>query len=81
MKSYRVWTSDWLEPKALINLQFSVQPSFLDKHSMTWREDSTYMVYIRLKAADKQYGITEDKEGFDALEIKPHLFKVNDRFV
>lgn len=65
MKWYRDESSDWIEPKALINFPFFVESFILHKHNMTWRDDSTRMVYILLKAADEQYAITNDKEGFE----------------
>lgn len=57
MKSFRVRSFDWIESKALINLPFCVQSFILLKRNMPWRDDSTRMVYIRLKAADEQYAI------------------------
>lgn len=67
MKSHRSRSSGWLEFKSVDNLPFCIQTIFLDKQNMTWREDFTRIVYVRLKVADEQYEMTDDNEGFDFL--------------
>lgn len=67
MKSFRDRSSDGIESKPLIDLPFRAQSFTLDRHNMTWRDESTRLVYIRFKAAHKQIATTGDKEGFDVL--------------
>lgn len=67
MKSFGTRSSDWRESKVLINLRFCVQSFVLDNRNMTWRDDATRMFCIRLKTTNEQYGITDDKKGFEVL--------------
>lgn len=64
MKAYPVRSSDKIESKALTNLPFTVQSNLLDKHNVSWRNDRTQMVDICLKAAEEQYALSNDQEGF-----------------
>lgn len=46
LKAFRLRSSDWLESKAEINLQFSFQRFIHNKNNFAWRDDSTRMIYI-----------------------------------
>lgn len=69
MRSFRAQSFDRIESKALINFSFCVQCYVVGKHNVTWRDDSTRMVYIRLEVVDEQYAITDDKEGSNVLKV------------
>lgn len=39
----------------------------VDKHNMSWCDESMQIVYIRLKAAEDHYTLTNDENGFEVL--------------
>lgn len=70
MKAYRAPCFDMTESKSLINLPFTVKSFILNKHNMSWGDDSTQMLYIRLRAAEDQYGVINDEDVFCRITYK-----------
>lgn len=67
MKKLRQKSTDWIESLARIPLPFPVETHIHDKHNLAWRDDSTKLLYIRLKASVEQYAVNSDKEQFEVL--------------
>lgn len=65
IKEHRFRSSDWIESQWEIDLLFTVQTVNTGKYHLACHDDSTHMVYASLKAADENYSIEEDKEGFE----------------
>lgn len=65
LKAYRDRSSDSVESTACIALPFSVQTHIYAKSNLGWKEDSTRMVYIDLKAQDDNYGMMHDENSFE----------------
>lgn len=67
MKKLRCKSTDWIESMTRIPLPFTVETHIHDKHNLGWRDNSTKLLYVRLKAAVEQYAVHTDKEKFDLL--------------
>lgn len=67
LKTMRMRSSDKIESTARIPLPFAVQTHIYGKHNLAWREGTTLMVYLDLKAVVEEYAILNDSESFEVL--------------
>lgn len=58
-----IWFGVWLfcaETQLLLALQTQLH----EKHNLTWREDTTWLVYVPLRDVEKLYTVENGKDGF-----------------
>ena len=67
LKNVRDRSSDTVVSVARIPLPFPVQTHIDSKFNLAWRESSTKMVYIEMKAFAEQYSVVNDEDEFEVL--------------
>lgn len=67
MKKLRCQSTHYVESTTRIVLHFTVEEHIYENHSLGWRENSTKLLYVRVKAAIEKYSVNIDKEKFDLL--------------
>lgn len=65
LKELRQHTEDFVESTARIALPISVQTHIFAKYNMSWRDDTTKLLYLDLKAPVENYGILQDDNSFE----------------
>lgn len=67
LKAMRSHSSEIIESTARIRLPFPVQTHIDGKFNLAWRDNSSKMVYVDLKAFVEDYAILKDAEEFEVL--------------
>ena len=64
LRNYRARSVDWIESHTRIFLPYVVETHIQEKHNLAWVDDTTKMLYVRLRAFVEQYAVENDTEEF-----------------
>lgn len=67
LRHLRSKSTDWVESMACIALPFPVETHIHKNHNFAWRDNSTKLLYNRLKAALDNYAEHNDNDKFNLL--------------
>lgn len=65
LKSLRARNADAVESTAQIPLPLAVQTQITSKSNLAWRDSSTRIIYVDLKAFVEEYAVEADRDEFE----------------
>lgn len=67
LNKLRSWSSHAVEPAARIPLPFPVQTHIVEKHNLAWKDSTSKIAYLDLKAFEDEYAVAHDAGSFQAV--------------